>query len=219
MITGANSAANVISTAALVIKSFLDVIKEEIPGLKYVYDEKLSYPTAVEAFRANNDMTGEVTELYPLFAFKRSVLRYPTNAPGRRSIVERASRKISNTISQQYRTLHGEFDLNFLYVTKKMEDLERFEVAYLSEEGIPGHKEFNVDLTSELGEIFTYFATYGILDDKVIESEGHYFKIVTGKVTLRGFFPVLRGDAKHITQITLKIRTFLGEILVDTHVL
>jgi hypothetical protein len=205
----------VTSTVVLVLESMINSFKNEIPGINTVYDEKLSYESAVENFRGNKNLEKENSPMYPLFAFKRSVLRYvEPGGPGRRanSIFARKDMKTNDNTSNVYRLFHGEFDVNFLFVTKEIRHLELFEIMYMSEEGISSYKELEVDLTAEIGEKFLYFADYQPLEDKLFESDNVSYKMLQGTIKIKGFYPVLRGNVKHIKEINLRIEDFLGGV-------
>lgn len=207
----------VTTTVTLTLAALMEAFKREIPELKMVYDEKFSYESAVENFRANNNLNKENTNMYPLFAFKRSVLRHSeTHGPGRRATGIMARRDMSTLekpkTSNVYRLVHGEFDVNFLYITKEIAKLELFEILYLAEEGISSYKEISVDLTTELGAIFPYYVDYAPLEDKVFEIDNVSYKAIQGSVKVRGFYPVLRAEAKHILEINTRILSFLGAV-------
>lgn len=211
-----NSASLVVSTPALVLAEYVKLIKQEITEVKCVYDEGLSFESALEKFRADNQEIQNYTNVYPLFIFRRSTLRYPSAGQGRRSVTNYASYKVSNTDSKQYKVPAGEFDIEFMYITKSMQDMERFEVAYLGEEGISEIKSLEVDLSSEVGAKFPYYTVHEPLTEKRINVDNLYYKSLMGKVQVRGLFPVFRGSGKHINEIVLRIREFLGEVMVTT---
>lgn len=223
MANNVNGLDEVKSTVALTLFSFINKIKSEIPNVKVVYDENLSYLTAKETFRANNnlpDLTN--TDLYPLFAFKRSVLRWVEPAgPGRRmnsmSVRQDLTSAPTNRAghSNVYKVVHGEFDLQFLYITKTASDLEKFEILYLSDEGISAYKEIDVDLTVENLGVFNYYADYQPLEDKSFEVDEVYYKMISGSTKIKGFYPILRGTSKHILSINVKFQEFLNVVLGD----
>ncbi len=211
------------TTVALTLESFIAAIKSEMTDVKIVYDEKFSYETALEIFRANNSSTGTLTDAYPLFAFRRSVLRYVEPAgPGRRATSMMAKRDMTGQNypgeSNIYKMVHGEIDVNFMYITKSVFDLEKFEILYLSEEGISSYKELEVNLESELGLSLPYFCSYEPLEDKFFESENMYYKMIQGTVKIRGFYPVFRTRTKHIEEITLRVNDFLGAVYYNTQI-
>ena len=207
----------VTTTVMLTLKSMVEAFKNEIPGLKVAYDEKLSYESAVASLRANNNLEGTNSDLYPLFAFRRSVLRYVDPAgPGKRANSIYAKRDMTNLnkpyTSNVYRILHGEFDVNFLYITKDIRALELFEILYMSEEGISNYRELVVDLTDVLGGKFNYYAEYLPLEDKMFELDSVWYKMIQGTVKIKGFYPVFKGESAQILQINAKIASFLGEV-------
>jgi hypothetical protein len=206
------------SLIAPIIKEFLVGLTREIPESKFIYDEALSYRTAVESFRSKNSLDKECTDLFPLFAFRRSVLRYASDGHQRRSVSsDRAVRESVQTVAgvEVHRILHGEFDIDFLYLCRSVEDQERFEISYLSEEGISSIKELDIGFSPLFVPDFKlkYYPKYDILTDKVIEHQGNHFQTVSGKVTIRGYFLTFRADAKVILEIGETLRSFGGDIL------
>jgi hypothetical protein len=215
-----NSASNVVSTVALVLERFLANIREEIPDVKIVYDEALSYESALEAFRASNNIPSQPVKsnFYPMLIFKRSVLRYAKDGNSHRSIVDRVRRNMPEPSkdAQVYRGLHGEFDFQFLYVTKTMEDFERFEIAYLSEESFSEDREIIVDATVPItGTNLAYYLSPHPLEDRTISSEGNFYKAVTGSITIRGYYLVFRENLKIVESIRMRIMEFNQNILTQ----
>lgn len=199
----------VISSMALVLEQFISKVKLEVPNAKFVYDEKLSYETAISKFRSDNNI-GELsneTDALPLFAFKRSVLRHTEKGMGKRAATGLVDfkRNLPDGQSEIFKIVHGEMDIDFLFIVKSAEDSELFEIEYLSETGISKQKELLVDLREDLGTDLQYFVEYGPLSDKSMESESNYFKAITGSVKVVGFYPVFKSSAKQILNIHSKI--------------
>lgn len=213
----------VISTVALSLNAFIQAVKLEIPDIRTVYDEKLSYETALEAVRANNNLEQITADAFPVFAFRRSVLRYADpSGPGRRASGILAKRNVNGSgldnTSEIYRLVHGEYDVNFLYITKDVSSMEKFEILYLAEEGISSYKELEVDLNAELGLSLPYYVDYPPLEDKVFETDGNFYKMIQGTVKIRGFYPVLRAKSKHILEINAKIRDAFSGIYTSIQI-
>jgi len=202
MANQADSDANVVTLVGVVLERLITAFSTEVSELKFVYDEKLSYESAASQFRANNSLDSTSQDLYPLFAFKRSVLRHAKDGSSKRTSSMRMTQFLPPNKVKVYRSVHGEIDVDFLYITKSMQDLERFEISYLSEEGFPNTKELYVSIP-ELGEDpLKYFVTYGELSDKVVEGQGVYYKAVSGTMVIRGYYPVLTGVNPAIMQVT-----------------
>lgn len=205
----------VISTVALSLASFINEVKLEVPEIKLVYDEKLSFETAIEKFRADNELADDKKEeAYPLFAFNRSVLRKSPRGAGGRASGILARRNVDllqkPKHSDIFRLVWGEYDVNFLYITKSIRKLELFEILYLAEAGISSRKDLKVNLEAELGETFSYYAEYMALTDKVFETDNVVYKMVQGQAVVSGFYPVLHATSKHILQINAKIKDVMG---------
>lgn len=209
---------NVVSTMALVINEVLLKIREEITDVKFVYDAKNTFESALSAYRTKNNIEHTKVDFYPCFAFSRTSLRYATEAQGRRAVVDRVSRRLSPEVvgaglSEVYRSIYGDFDLNFRYYTRKAEDLERFEIAYLAEEGISGTTEVRVDLNQVIGGTQPYYLSFSEFTDEEFQSDNVYYKAVAGTIKVRGHYLLFRGNAKQILHINSRIKTFESELL------
>jgi hypothetical protein len=214
---------SVLGTATLVMYELIQKIRRELPDTKYVYDEGLSYETAMKKFRDDNNMNSDDKVGLPLFAFRRSVLRYAEamGGIGRRSTTKKAVYPLNNADLSPYISatiLQAEFDVEFAYITREMTDLERFEVAYLSQRGIADGEMLEVDIP-ELPDTLKYQVDFKEnLDDKTINVEDNYYKTIVGKFTVRGFFLVFKGDVKLITSIGLRIKTYEQELLENINI-
>jgi hypothetical protein len=191
-----------------VLLSFRDLVKHEMGNIATVYDEELSYETAIQQFWANNDYSGNTDSPIPIFVFKRSVIRPSDLAPARRGrnwngclYIKDEAEKITGSV--QYGITHGEMDVEFIYITDNIEMQEKFEVVYDSDEGITGTKELEVDIP-EVG-VFKYYLDYQDLTEKSIEHQDNYFKGVVGSLKIRGFYFTFRGDGPIIQEINNKI--------------
>lgn len=192
---------------ALVLEQFISKVKLEIPDAKFVYDEKLSYETAITKFRADNNLNGTSIEALPLFAFKRSVLRYVDKGAGKRAttgILDFFNRTSQNA-SDKFRIVQGEMDIDFLFIVKSAADSELFEIEYLSETGLSRQRELIVNTAPDLGVDLPYYVSYGPLSDKLMESDNNYFKAISGSVKVVGAYPVFMSSSKVIHEIIAKI--------------
>jgi hypothetical protein len=201
----------------LVIQLLLNLINKEFPDIKFVYDENLTYETAVTKLRSDNLQDKLPINQVPLFAFNRSVLKYSTEGIGKRAVVETANRRLQALsqpkIAETYHIPHLEFDLNFLYFTKSNQKMEEFEIIYLSEDGISQNKILPLDLTPQLGGILDYYLMFKPLDSKAIQIENNYYKQINGSVVIRGFFPVIQGQSPVILEIQKQIYNFMASVL------
>ena len=116
-----------VTPIALVMNGFLNVLETKIPEVNFVYDEGLDVTTAIQKIREKNQREG-ITDysVSPLFAFRRSVLRYPESGAGRRSVVFDAKSEIVDDKVTLYHTMHGEFDLEFTFYNQNMSGQEFF---------------------------------------------------------------------------------------------
>lgn len=207
-----NSMNDVVETIGPVLQVFInDVVKQEMSDCNFVYDPQLSYETAIRKFRQDSVMNQDALSALPLFVFKRSVLRWLEDglAPSRRLTASRGKKILSDGKALIYTPIFGEFDLDFLYLNKTMEDIEKFEITYLSDEGISGTREFKLNLP-ELGE-FTYFADYNELQELEVNFENNFYKGLVGTIKIRGMFFTFRTESGIILNIDANFRQWFEE--------
>lgn len=223
----------VLTTSTLVMYELIQKIKRELPDTKYVYDEGLSYESAIKKFRDDQNMnagdeidgTGDsgtseedpASFALPLFAFRRSILRYAEamGGIGRRSATKKATYPLHGDIANYVSAtiIQAEFDIEFAYITREIQDMERFEVAYLSQKGFTDGEKLTIDFP-ELSETMQYQVDFKEnLDDKTINVEENYFKTIVGKFTIRGYFLVFKGQVRRIESIGLRIQTYEKQLL------
>ena len=205
---------DVVDTIGPSLQVFLnDVVRAELPNCFYVYDQELSYVTAITKYREQARMNGTTDTPMPLFVFRRSVLRWPEDgiAPNRRLTSSKAMQKnLQDGTAIFYTPIFGEYDIEFLYLNQTMEDVEKFEITYLSDEGISGTRQFTVRLP-ELGD-FNHFADYNQLDSLDVSYESNFYKGLAGTIKIRGMFFTFRGQSSIIKQIDLNYRNWVTNL-------
>lgn len=208
-----NSMNDVVSTIGPVLQNFIeDVLKNEITNLKVVHSPNMDYVNAIKDFRRKAQMEDVVSEALPLFVFRRSVLRWQEDglSPNRRLTSSTGSVKdIESGTAVTYTPIFGEFDLDFLYINTSMEETEKFEITYLSDEGISGTRQFKVELPI-LGE-FTFFADYSNLESLDVVAEDNFYKALAGVIKIRGMFFTFRSESAIIRSIELNYKAWLDE--------
>ena len=198
-----NSQNDVITTVTHALMAFEDVVRQEMPECAVIYDEELSYESALRALVAKGNYDNANLANMPIFIYNRSPLRKNIWGIGGRADNYDATMRLQDGRTLVYTPLNGEFDINFLYVSKSVEAVERFEVVYLCDEGISNTKELKVDM-ADLG-VFTYYAEYKEITDKPVVREEVYYKGIAGNLTVRGFFFTFRADAKIIYEIRERV--------------
>lgn len=211
---------NAITTMGLVLSEWMDKAKAEYRDLNIIYDEALTIETALTKIRAKREREEQPGKNeFPLLAFKRSALKFPEHGMGRRSQVTRLYHpKVSEEGKQQqgptfYKTIYGKLDVPFIFCVESMHDEEMFEVEYMSEDRISSIKELNVEVP-DLG-IFNFYCQYSPVEEKMVQSKDVYYKVVQGTVSLLGWYIVLEGEGKIITEIHAKIKEFNNNVLVN----
>jgi len=207
---------NVTTTVVMSLNAIVKYMQSVLPGVSFVYDDNLGYETGMTEMRTGNNLRDDFKNRLPAFFFKRSVLRYNDQGQSRRSVTDTtvAPNPADPNSRYLYYTANGMYDLEFNYVTTRMSELENFEVSWLSEAGIPKIKQVSVDVPN-LGAL-PYYLTYNPLDDKVIQSSGNYYKVLTGTLQVRGWFlafnPEASENANIIKEINTNVQTFSGEV-------
>lgn len=202
-VNNSNSQNDVITTMTHVLLSFQDAVRHEMPNCAIVYDEQLSYETAIEQYLANSNYNGSDGKPMPLFAYNRTVLIDVEHGLGKRGKSQYGTLTLPNNKKAVYSTAYGEFEIQFVYFSKAVELSEKFEVVYNSDEGITGTKEIIVDM-ADLGE-FKYFLDYQELTEKTIEREDNFYKSIIGSIKVRGFYFTFRSESSVIAEINAKI--------------
>lgn len=199
-----NSQNDVISTVTHALLAFEDMVRQEMPECAVVYDEELSYESAIRTLVSKGNFYNENIANLPLFIYNRTPMRKNQWGFGGRADGYDMPLKLEDGRTLIYTPLNGEFDINFIYIAKSVELVEKFEVVYLADEGISNTKEIKVDM-ADLG-VFTYFATYGNeMTDKLVNKEDTYYKGIAGSLQLRGFFFTFRSESKIIYEIRERI--------------
>jgi hypothetical protein len=209
-----SSLLDVVNTMGLVLKGVIDdCVRKEIPNCSYVYDPDLSYETGLRRLRQNNQMNVSSKDPMPLFIFRRSALKHPDSAqaPNKRlqhsvgyALVEGENKGV------RYTALHAEFDVDFIFVSQSQQEIEQFEITYLSEEGISGTREISVEIPM-LGS-FKYFLSFNELADLTINVQDNYYKALLSSMKVRGIFFIFRTEIAQILEINANIRAFYEDI-------
>lgn len=181
-------------------------VRTEMPDTNIIYDEGLSYETAIKLFRENNDYQDNNLDPLPLIAYKRTVSRPSSERLlGVRSDAFRACTRDSEGNLLRYNVALIEFDLLFAYFAKDVELQDRFEIAFNTGQGLSELETFWVDYP-EIGDV-KYSIEWKDLEEYTInEDEGNHFKSIIGSATVRGFvFSFDDMPAGEIKQIDAKI--------------
>ena len=210
-VNNTNSQNDVISTVTHSLCAFESLIRTEMPGQAVVYDEEVSYETGLKQFLSNSNYSGNhEQDPLPIFIYNRTVLIDSEYGLGKRAKNMTGCMR-SGSGSLTYGATYGEYEIQFLYVSKNIEMAEKFEVVYNSDEGITGSKEMTVKM-GELGD-FKYFLTYQDLTSKEIAHENVYYKGIIGSIKVRGFYFTFRGTSGIIEQINSTIYACLPDNL------
>ena len=190
-----------VSNYAFVIKEFLDCIERQFPTIAFVYDENLAYESSVSAF-----------------AFRRNVLRWRESGAGRRQqICNTLKPDLENDRTFLYRSISGQLDLEFLFIETVAEEVEKFELIYLSEGLLNRKRLLSVPIPHVGDTPFEYQVEFGPLESKVFNIDSNYYKAVQGTTTFSGSFLLFEGTSPIIKEIVASVRNFNNAVLCPSH--
>lgn len=206
----------VVSNVAPTIVGFIETLPRFTQKINMVYEESLDYPAALKKWiDENRDAPFEQT--YPLFIYRRSVLRHTEMGMGRRLVNRRIQGLTSGPGAEMFSGIFGEMDIDFVVVNPDMNELENFEISYLSEAGQATEKKFFYEVPT-LGRL-DYFVSYGLLEEKSIVTDQMHYKSLSSSATIRGFFFSADGTSAVIQQIKLSLLNMDTSDLISTHII
>lgn len=206
-----NAELDVVTTVTHVLDAFEQMVETELADEKVdaVYDEQLTFETGIRSYIDKNNYEQQPKTNYPVFLYTRGPLHWPKGvAPSRRlnnltgflRILD-ADKKPQGSVN--YVASQNEFDIQFMYLCRSVEQQEQFEVAHQSETGISANRT----LTLKIGDIgdFNYYLTYTDLVQKVINYENSAYVATMGSITVRGMYFTFTGASNLIKQINLNV--------------
>jgi hypothetical protein len=200
-----NSMGDVRGTVSHVMAAWEDCVRIEMPNTNVIYDEGLSYESAIRLFRDQNNYHDNNLDPLPLVAYKRTIgVPVRDRLLGLRADSCLVKKDEGNGTFSKWNVAYKEFDILFAYFTKDVELQERFEIAYNNGQGLSELEFFDAQLP-ELGA-FRYSLEWNDLDEFTIqEDENNYFKSIIGSARLRGFFFSFDSIVKDIREINANI--------------
>jgi hypothetical protein len=179
--------ADVLGGVTYILAAWEDCVREEMPNTAVLYDDGLSYETAMKLFRDNNNNNLNTLDPLPMLAYKRTVAKpIEDHLLGKRADSKKACIRNANGELVRYNISYVEFDLLFAYFTKDVELQERFEIAYTNGTGISELETFQASYP-EIGDV-TYSMKWQELEEFTIqEDEANHFKSIIGSAKVRGF--------------------------------
>lgn len=196
---------DVVTTATHALDAFQELVNEELSPCRVLYDEQLTFESVIKAYLNRENFNEKDPADYPVFAYNRTPLRWPKGvAPSRRLNTINGVLNLGAGKGVTYRASQNEFDVQFMYLCRSVEDQERFEVAYQGERSISANRRMEVDMGDSLGK-FNYFLTYSDLIGKQIIYDGAAYTAMIGQVTIRGLYFTFTGAAALINEVRLRI--------------
>lgn len=205
----------VTATPSILIYYLLQEVGKYLPSANAVYQPSLSYADGLRALREENSRKQLVdTTALPLLLFNRSTIRNSEVFNKRARL--RASHPILDVSGQptpdhdQFRVLMGEMDFRFLYVTTSMEELERFELLYMTGVEVKNVKKIKITLPL-VGEL-EYKIDWQSLEDFELSIDDGYYKTIGATAKVTGPFVVSMGEKLAL------IRDIYGAGAVNIHI-
>lgn len=195
---------DVTGTATDVMYFWEEAVREELSNTAIIYDEGLSYQSALRLFRENNNYSDNFQDPIPMLAYKRTPVRPSDKVLGRRFKNKKACVRKDDGTLDIFNIVAAEFDILFAYFCKDIELQEKFEVSYEAELGISELKTLKVNIR-DIGDVNFHFEWEDLQELTIQEDEANYFKSIIGSVKVRGFFFVFnRNEGKVINTIDAK---------------
>ena len=195
-----------LASVIYLLSAFEDMCREALPRTNVIYDQSLSYETAINALlnRNNFNQLADKDKYDSLFSYSRTILEDSEHGAGKRVKQLRPVVFGEGDEKLQLVPMYGEFDINFLYTAQQMEDVYNFETFYGAKIGF-GEKTLVLDLPS-IGA-FSYFLTYMPLTDiqATTGSPDTTYKMVGGTIRARGVFFVLNGSNNAVAKFRLRL--------------
>lgn len=194
---------DVVTTVTHVCAKFEELVKQHIPAAGVIYDNDLSYETGIKLLIDKHNFTESQKGDTEVFIYNRSILETSELGAAARTKSMTGSVRVGDEVLS-YDVVQGEFDLNFMYTSHDIRNVEKFETAYIQNQTIAKEKMINVDLGEDIGK-FDYFMTALPLTDYVIQHEGASYNAVLGTFRVRGMFFTFKGSKKIIAKINLRV--------------
>ncbi|MCK5617229.1 hypothetical protein KAR91_85990 [Candidatus Pacearchaeota archaeon] len=198
-----NSQDDVLTTPTHVLYHFEQMVRKEMPNCNVIYDSELSYESVLASIMNADNYSNEGGTPLPVLGYNRTQLVASEIAgPGRRMRNLIGGLRVGDNMLK-YGVSHSEFDIQFVYLTTAVEQADKFEVVYESDEGISGSKELIVNMGA-LGD-FSYFLTFDDLISRDVNLNEQFYKAIMGSIKVRGYYFTFRGTSEIIKEINTKI--------------
>jgi len=191
----------VTATPSILIWHLLQELGKYIPNANAVYQPNLAYSDGLKALRDQN-LQKQIVDVsaLPLLLFNRSTIRN-SEVFGKRSRLnviqqQQAAKEVgevSNLAADKYKVLMGEMDFRFLYVTTAMEEMERFEMLYMTGVHVKNIKNITIDLPN-IG-LVEYKVSWESLEDFELNLDEGYYKTIGATAKIHGPFIVSLGES------------------------
>ena len=202
-----------ISNVSLVLEQFLNGVIIDHPRIKTIYDEGLSFDSALKKFRANQDFEPAATEFLPVFIFNREPLQFAEGLNKRSQSQQTCVLASDPNQGSIYKFIVGDLFLDYQVVFREIHEWEKMEALHLVGQGFTSNKNLVVNLP-EVGE-YNYQVEYEPLSDKVVNYEGAIYKSITSRAKISGTYLFFMGTAPTIKEIEISVENFNKVVYMD----
>lgn len=192
-----------------VIQAWKDLIWSQDSEMNIIFDSTIDYQRASKAIRKNAQITGaDTSKRLPILAFQVGPLQWDDESGiGLRSRTQPIICPNDQGGHLKLKAVQGFFNLSFIYYTRNLEDLNRFQIAYMTEEFISTFKR--VPVTFPGGIKANYDFTYDEpFDEKILQTEDNKIMGVSGNIRVNGQFFSVKGLVQLIKKINAGISDF-----------
>jgi hypothetical protein len=202
-----SSTKSVVSNIAPTVVGFIRTLGLFDQAINHVYHESLDYAEALKKWRSENAARPELNT-FPLVIYKRSPLRHSEHGVGRRMVTQNVV-DLSGSSSEPaptFRSMLGVLDVDFVFVHPDANELENFEISYMTETGQQKEKKFSYQVPG-VGTL-EFFTKYELLEGIQVSIDQNHYMALSGRVSIRGFYFVATGQTPRIRQIQLALKSF-----------
>lgn len=160
-----------------------------------------------------------VKECLPLFVWNRGPLNVSDVMEDRGRLSVYNKNKDVNGDIPTYKGGHSYFDIEYIYACNTAQQLEEFEIDFVSREGFSSSKVMCVNHGPSIGD-FEYELFWNTLDSKVMQVDETDVKEVRGSVRVRGFFFSSENNPVNLVNcILINVKSFDGDPLTKDVIL
>lgn len=189
-----------------IIRAWKNNILSQDSQLKIVFDDTVDYQRSSRAIRKTAQVTNaDTSKRLPMLAFQTGPMQWDEEGGiGLRSRTTFVKCPDGNGGFVKLKAIHAYFNMAFIYYSRTMEDILRFQIAYMTEEFVSTFKRVRVEFPG--GIVSNYEFSYDEpFDEKILQTENNEIKGISGNIRVSGQFFSINGLAKVIRKINTNV--------------